>query len=47
MRLIDRRFLNSAQNAPLACGFGKNFNAHFALNQQSSKAHFAINGIFW
>ena len=47
MRLIDSRFLNSAHFAPLACGIGKNFNAHFAPNRLLSKAHFAINGIFW
>ena len=47
MRLIGCRFLNSAHFAPLACGIGKNFNAQFAPNRQSSKAHFAINGIFW
>jgi len=47
MRLICCRFLNFAHFAPLACGIGKKFNAQFAPNRLLSKAHFAINGIFW
>jgi len=47
LRLIRGRFLNSAHFAPLACGIGKKFNAQFAPNWLLSKAHFAINGIFW
>ena len=47
LRLSCCRFLNSAHFAPLARGIGKNFNAQFAPNRLLSKAHFAINGIFW